>query len=232
MSIVYDGLPSVVEIGYKAEQYSRNVTFDLTAMLEAMPGGTPQLVYRRPRSKTSYIAQTAMDGATMTWTVTAQDTLEPGSGQCQVMITDGEDPTAILLSQIIPVRVFSSIVDGGEDAPETYDPWISRMERTIQQLTAKKLTLTLPADGWEAVRENDIAEGGGATSQIVAWTQTVVARGVTASSAVISAPAPADIQMYLAAGVQCTAQGSGTLTFTRNVEPYIVSDFTVNVFSL
>ena len=213
MSIVYDGLPSVVEIGYKAEQYSRNVTFDLTAMLEAMPGGTPQLVYRRPRSKTSYIAQTAMDEATMTWTVTAQDTLEPGSGQCQVMLTDGEDPTAILLSQIIPVRVFSSIVDGGEDAPETYDPWISRMERTIQQLTAKKLTLTLQADGWD---EN--------------LQQTVAARGVTASSAVIVTPAPESIDLCVAYGVQCTGQAAGTLTFTAKTEP--AAALTVNVFAV
>ena len=44
---------------------------------------------------------------------------------------------------------------------------------------------------------------------------TVSATGVTASNNVIVAPAPASAGDWATAGIVCTAQGAGTLTFTR-----------------
>jgi len=77
--------------------------------------------------------------------------------------------------------------------------------------------------------------GGGSTgttaSLVVAnWssnTQTVNVTGVTASNNVIVAPAPASQADYTAAGIICTAQGAGTLTFTCTTVPS--SAITVNV---
>lgn len=58
-------------------------------------------------------------------------------------------------------------------------------------------------------------------------TQTVSVTGVTASNNVIVAPAPASQADYTAAGIICTAQGAGTLTFTCTTVPS--SAITVNV---
>ena len=61
-------------------------------------------------------------------------------------------------------------------------------------------------------------------------TQTVNVTGVTASNAVIISPAPANAAEYASCGVLCTAQGSGTLTFTCQSTP--TNDLTVNVIIL
>ena len=51
--------------------------------------------------------------------------------------------------------------------------------------------------------------------------------GVTASNSIIVSPAPASIADYVSAGVYCSAQGSGTLTFTASSTP--TADLVVNV---
>ena len=58
-------------------------------------------------------------------------------------------------------------------------------------------TATLPTSGW--------------SSDSI----TVNVAGVTASNNIIVAPAPASVSAYAEAGIVCTAQGAGTLTFTR-----------------
>lgn len=57
--------------------------------------------------------------------------------------------------------------------------------------------------------------------------QTISVAGVTASNCVIVAPAPASQEAYVAAGVKCTTQASGKLTFTCQSVP--TAALTVNV---
>lgn len=61
--------------------------------------------------------------------------------------------------------------------------------------------------------------------------QTVTATGVTASNNVIVSPTPASIDNYVAAGIKCTAQGSGTLTFTCTTTPSTAISVNVLVVS-
>lgn len=61
--------------------------------------------------------------------------------------------------------------------------------------------------------------------------QTVTATGVTASNNVIVSPAPASIDNYVAAGIKCTAQASGTLTFTCTTTPSTAISVNVLVVS-
>ena len=61
-------------------------------------------------------------------------------------------------------------------------------------------------------------------------TQTVSVTGVTASNTVIVTPAPASHDAYCAAGVYCSAQASGTLTFKCDEVPE--SALTVNILIL
>lgn len=93
------------------------------------------------------------------------------------------------------------------------------------------------ADG---TRTAGTASGGGGvtyTTQAVviaasAWsgtTATVSASAVTAASDVIVAPAPASIAAWAAAGVYCSAQGDGTLTFACSTAP--TAALTANVMA-
>ena len=61
-------------------------------------------------------------------------------------------------------------------------------------------------------------------------TQTVSATGVTASNTVIVSPNPSDYSDYTDAEIYCSAQGSGTLTFTCGTTPS--NDIDVNVVIL
>ena len=58
-----------------------------------------------------------------------------------------------------------------------------------------------------------------ATSAWSSTTATVNVTGVTASNDVIVAPAPASTSAWAAAGIYCSAQGAGTLTFTCSTAP-------------
>ena len=70
-----------------------------------------------------------------------------------------------------------------------------------------------------------------ATITVANWnsgtTATVSVSGVTASNTVIVSPAPASIATWINRGVYCSAQASGTLTFTCTKTP--TADMTVNV---
>ena len=74
--------------------------------------------------------------------------------------------------------------------------------------------------------ENNIVFNGGASGQITlsssGWSgnsQTVSATGVTATNTVTIGPAPSSMNAAMQAGVYCSAQGQGTLTFTCSSVP-------------
>lgn len=82
------------------------------------------------------------------------------------------------------------------------------------------------------VKGNDIPHDISQISITVAnWNATTTCTksvtGVTASNSIIVSPAPASIADYVSAGVYCSAQGSGTLTFTASSTP--TADLVVNV---
>lgn len=76
------------------------------------------------------------------------------------------------------------------------------------------VTATLTASGWDAA----------------AKTQTVSVAGVTATANLIITAAPDSYMAYAEAGVRCTAQGAGTLTFACETVPSV--DLTANALIL
>ena len=76
------------------------------------------------------------------------------------------------------------------------------------------VSVTLQASGWDAD----------------AKTQTVSVAGVTATANLIITAAPDSYMAYAEAGVRCTAQGAGTLTFSCETVP--TADVTANVLIL
>ena len=80
------------------------------------------------------------------------------------------------------------------------------------RLTKVNTTITLTAAGWSSN------------------TQTVSVTGMTADGVVMVSPAPADQSAYTSAGILCTAQAAGSLTFTCDTVPS--GDLSVNVVCL
>jgi len=72
-----------------------------------------------------------------------------------------------------------------------------------------------------------------ATLAVADWssnTQTVTVSGVKADSVVFVSPAPASASDYASAGILCTSQSAGTLTFTATTTPSVAID--VNIVCL
>jgi hypothetical protein len=92
----------------------------------------------------------------------------------------------------------------------TYAVTSSNNTRTYNHIRYSNLTVTLTSAWWSSN------------------TQTVSATGVTASNTVFISPSPSNYSDYTDAEIYCSAQGSGTLTFTCGTEP--TSNITVNVF--
>ena len=68
------------------------------------------------------------------------------------------------------------------------------------------------------------------TLTVAGWgsnSQTINVTGVTASNIVVVSPAPASVDAYAEAGIICTAQGDGTLTFTCDTVP--TAALTINI---
>lgn len=88
---------------------------------------------------------------------------------------------------------------------------------------------------------SDLPYIGGSSNQVKAtvtlavadWSdnsQTVSVTGITSDGVVLVSPVPTDQSAYTTAGIICTAQGSGTLTFTCSATPIAAID--VNVVML
>lgn len=80
------------------------------------------------------------------------------------------------------------------------------------RLTKVNTTVTLAAADWSA------------------GTQTVSVTGMTATGVVLVSPDPTDQSAYTSAGIICSAQAAGTLTFTCSTTP--TADLSVNVVML
>ncbi len=80
------------------------------------------------------------------------------------------------------------------------------------RLTKVNTTITLTAAGWSSN------------------TQTVSVTGMTATGVVLVSPDPTDQSAYTSAGILCTAQAAGSLTFTCDTVPS--GDLSVNIVML
>lgn len=107
---------------------------------------------------------------------------------------------------------------GTNNDADTFQVWnhrlLNRSDGTIPtaRLTKVNTTITLTAAGWSSN------------------TQTVNVTGMTADGVVLVSPDPTDQADYTSAGIICSAQAAGTLTFTCSTTPS--ADLSVNVVML
>lgn len=122
----------------------------------------------------------------------------------------------------------------GDDGADGVSPTVSISK------TGKTTTVTITdADGDHTATILDGEDGQGTqetaavTLTAAGWSsgsQTVLVTNVTAANTVLVSPAPAGYSDYCDAGIVCTAQAAGTLTFTCSDAP--ASDIVVNVLIL
>lgn len=105
-----------------------------------------------------------------------------------------------------------------------FTPWGTATTGYVVTKTANGYEWSAPS-GWSSTITVTLASASWSSKSI-----TVSATGVTASNTVIVSPAPANINDYATNSVYCSAQWSGTLTFSCNTEP--TSDIDVNVVIL
>ncbi len=105
------------------------------------------------------------------------------------------------------VTLWTSISSSG-----TYKLMSSDGTIPTARLTKVNTTITLAAADWNA------------------GTQTVSVTGMTATGIVLVSPDPTDQSAYTSAGIICSAQAAGTLTFTCSTTP--TADLSVNVVML
>lgn len=98
---------------------------------------------------------------------------------------------------------YDSAQDGGYEGTESeFNATLAGIAGKAAKSTA--LTVTLPVSGWSTAK-----------------TQTVTASGVTAADHLVVTAAPASFVPYTQAGVRCSEQAAGTLTFLCETIPTV-----------
>lgn len=120
------------------------------------------------------------------------------------------------------------IIMGNTLSPNNFDDNVISFANGVNNCIAIGNTLTSGSMGVQIENngENNIiyngASGGQVTLSTSGWSsnqQTVSAPGVTSSSFVTAGPAPQTFTSAMEAGVYCSGQGNGTLTFTCTTTP-------------
>ena len=142
-------------------------------------------------------------------------------------------------TSMTPAAHKASHKPGGADAIAPADIGAAAKQVVVPAGDISKGTLPIARGGTGASSASAARSALGAQATVVkqtgsltvaGWsgsTQVLSVTGVTSSSCVIVAPAPDSLEAYAAAGVKCTAQASGKLTFTCQSVP--TEALTVNV---
>ena len=123
-------------------------------------------------------------------------------------------------------NTLNKIMHDGDEylLPEWFSPDNAWTTDDVLTKTASGYEWSAPS-GWSSTITVTLASASWSSQSI-----TVSATGVTASNTVITSPSPSDYSDYTDAEIYCSAQGSGTLTFTCSTEP--TNDIDVNVVIL
>lgn len=123
-------------------------------------------------------------------------------------------------------NTLNKIMHNGDEyvLPEWFSPDNAWTTDDVLTKTANGYEWAAPS-GWSSTITVTLASASWSSQSI-----TVSATGVTASNTVIVSPNPSDYSDYTDAEIYCSAQGSGTLTFTCGTTPS--NDIDVNVVIL
>lgn len=114
-------LPSrVTVLGRLGEHEHRCIKFPLSDYTQMYPDATYTLLNLRPGDAAAYpVANTAVQGGYLLWTVTSTDLTKDGHGKCELLIMDGD---VVAKSEFYPTSVLPAL-DGSGTAPGPWESW-------------------------------------------------------------------------------------------------------------
>lgn len=116
-----------VKIGYSPEHKAREFCFDIAQYMAMWPNAKPRMLVQRKGDISTYIADTQLDGTTITWMISRYDTDKVGSGNMWVAFYNEEDEQLGLTpATTINVEAGPPSING-YIPPETAVPWVQRV---------------------------------------------------------------------------------------------------------
>ncbi len=141
-----------IRIGYRQENDYDVVVYSYPADWD----GEVQVYFRPPRSKQSYPVSgfsQDYDAGTITWTASAADLANAGTGALEYMMlnTDG----VVAKSKVFEVIVAADIISAATDAPDEWESWVDTLAQLGAVVTGQARDAALSAaaassSAWQA----------------------------------------------------------------------------------
>lgn len=120
-----------IPLGHRGENEARQIIFDLTDYISTYGPGTARLLHQREGDPAPYIVPAVQDEATLTWTVTDEDTAAPGTGSAELqwMVEN-----ALAKSDIWCTKTKAALDDGATAPPTGAEGWYQQLIAYIDSL--------------------------------------------------------------------------------------------------
>lgn len=144
--------PNII-IGRRSTYETQQVIFDVSWLVQTYGEGTAELLIKRPKDASAYPVVAALDGNTLTWTVSDTDTQDKGHGECEIYwyVNGG-----LAKSCICGITILRDIGDTTETAPDPYETWVDELARLgAETLTNAQAAAQSANDAAQSASEAD-----------------------------------------------------------------------------
>jgi hypothetical protein len=113
-------------IGRIGENEAVRLAFDITGWKTEYPQGSMTVICKRPNDADGYPvnnSQITIDDNTLYWVLSSGDLAQKGSGQCELILTNGN---TIAKSAIYSI-IIREALDGSGTVPEPWESWVQQV---------------------------------------------------------------------------------------------------------
>lgn len=123
--------PTNIPLGRQGENLATCIIFDCTGLVQLYGDGTAELLHEL-KDGTIYPVAVTQDGASVSWTVSASDTANIGSGRAELRWYVGD---TLAKSAKFRTSVSSALADGTtETPPEPQQSWVDKVLAAAQEI--------------------------------------------------------------------------------------------------
>ena len=114
----------VISLGHRGEHLARTLVFDVGDWVETYGEGAVQLLHQRAGDDYPYPCAVTLEGAAVSWAVTAADTAQSGRGRLELRWYVGE---TLAKSSLYVTQVAFSLTDDTAEPPEAQQGWVDQV---------------------------------------------------------------------------------------------------------